>query len=49
LTKDDSLFYVKFPESFEGIIQSKVANHKDSFEDVYPIWKEYRDNFRCKA
>jgi len=49
LTQHNTLFYVKFPENFEGIIKSKVFNHKDSFEDVYPIWKEYRNNFKCKA
>jgi len=48
VVNDQTIEYVKFEETFEGLIRSKVEHHKDSFEDVYPIWKEYRDNFRLK-
>lgn len=48
IVDDQTIEYVKFEETFEGLIRSKVEHHKDSFEDVYPIWKEYRDNFRLK-
>jgi len=48
IVDDQTIEYVKFEETFEGLISSKVEHHKDSFEDVYPIWKEYRDNFRLK-
>ena len=46
LKNDQTIEYVKFEETFEGLIRSQVEHHKDSFEDVYPIWKEYRDHFR---
>jgi len=45
LVGDEMIEYVKFEETFEGVIQSQVEHHKDSFEDVYLLWKEYRNHF----
>ena len=40
--------YVDFEESFEGIIKSQLVHYRDSFEDVYYVWKEHRDDFKLK-
>lgn len=45
-TETGEIEYVKFEESTEGIIQSHVFHHQDSFEDIYSIWNEYRKYFR---
>jgi hypothetical protein len=46
--RSNDVEYVKFEESFEGVIKSHIEHHRDSFEDVYPIWREYRDYYRLK-
>ena len=48
LNDKEELEYVSFDESFEGVIKSQLFHHRDSFEDVYPLWREHRDHFRCK-
>lgn len=46
--KNGNVEYVSFEESFEGLIKAQMFHYRDSFEDVYPIWKEYRDHFKLK-
>ena len=49
IRKPDGAFqYLSFDESFEGIIKSQLVHYRDSFEDVYYVWKENRDDFRLK-
>ena len=46
LKENGEISYIKFEENFEGVIKSYLKHHEDSFEDVYPIWKEYRNQFK---
>jgi len=48
-TDDGNVEYVKFEESFEGIIKSQVYHYRDTFEDVYAVWSLYKDHFKYKA
>lgn len=41
--------YVKFDVTAEGVIKSHVFHHRDSYADVYPIWKEHQNHFRYKS
>jgi len=51
LRKNDKgeIEYVSFEPSPEGVIESYVFHHKDTIEDVYPLWNIYKDMFRYKA
>jgi dipeptidyl-peptidase-3 len=46
--EDGSIEVVKFEETFEGIIKSHLFHYQDSFEDVFPIWYEHKQNFRIQ-
>lgn len=49
IRKPDGTFqYVSFDESFEGIIKSQMLHYRDSFEDVYSVWKLNKDDFKLK-
>ncbi len=48
MNENGEIEYVRFEENFEGIIKSQLFHHKDSFEDVYPIWRDYGQYFRSQ-
>jgi len=37
---------VKFTEDFEGIIRSSIYHYQNNYQDVYPIWAQYKDHFQ---
>ena len=48
LNENGDVEYVKFEDTYEGIIKSHIYHHQNSFEDVYLIWNQYKDLFRHK-
>lgn len=48
LKENGQFEYVSFEETFEGIIKSQLLHHRENFESIYYLWKEYRNDFRCK-
>ena len=50
LTKEgDDIKYVSFPETYEGIIESHLYHYRYYVDDVLPLWKQWKNNFRANA
>lgn len=45
-TGENQFTYIRFDPTAEGVIKSHVWHHKNSFEDVYPLWLEKKEYFK---
>jgi len=44
----EEIKYEQFTESFEGVIESHLAHHRYYAEDVWELWRDWKDSFKPK-